>query len=84
MDTRADGKLSRGAHAASLEVEDQASFPSLTELALALPWKMTPIVLAFLRAGATRLKGDGIDVPPMSAAWLSEHEVACGKRGDGH
>jgi hypothetical protein len=84
MDTRAQRRLSRGAHASSLEVEDQASFPSLTELALALPWKMAQAAPAFLRAVATRLTGDGIDVSPMSAAWLIEYEAACGKQGDAH
>jgi hypothetical protein len=62
----------------------EASFPSLTELSLALPWKMAQAVPAFLRVWATRLRGDGIDVPPMSAAWLVQYEVASGKQGDAH
>ena len=78
MDTRAESK---GAHAGPLEVEDQASFPPLAELALALPWKMVHAARAFLRPAATGPGRDCINTPPMSGAWLIQYEVACGKQG---
>lgn len=79
MDTRAE---SRGAHARPLEVADQASFPLLAELALALPWKMVHATRAFLRSAATRSGRDSINTPSMSGAWLIQYAVTCGKQGD--
>ena len=80
MGTKAESR----AHAGSLEVEDQASFPPLAELALALPWKIVHATRAFLRRAATTPSRDGVTMPLMSGAWLSQYEVACGKQGDTH
>jgi hypothetical protein len=78
MGTRAKSS----AHTRPLAVEDQASFPPLTELALALPWKMVHATCAFLRPTVTRPRRDCINMPLMSGGWLSQYAVACGKQGD--
>jgi hypothetical protein len=77
MDTR-----SRGAHARPLEVADQASFPLLAELALALPWKMVLATRALLRPAGIRPDRDGINMASMSGAWLIQYADTCGKQGD--
>ena len=81
MDTGAE-RLSRGAHAGSLEAENRAALPPLAELAFALPWKMVHATRAFLRSAATRPGRDCINMPRMSDGWLIQYEEACGKQGD--
>jgi len=82
MDTGAGKRRSRGAHAGSLEIEDQAPFSPLTELALVVPRKMVHAVRGLLRPGTTQPGRDGIDVPPMSGDWLQQAAADCGKHGD--
>jgi hypothetical protein len=83
-DAGAERRLPRRAHARSLEVEDQAWFSPLAELVLALPSEIVHVTRAFLRPMVTRLGCNCINMPPMSRAWLSQYEVACGKQGDTH
>jgi hypothetical protein len=78
MDTRAKSSP----HARPFEVKDQASFPPLTELALALPWKLVHATCAFLRPMVTRPRRDCINMPLMSGAWLIQYAETCGKQGD--
>jgi hypothetical protein len=79
MDTRAE---SRGADARPLEGADQAPFPLLAELALALPWKMVHATRALLRPAGIRPGRDGINMASMSGAWLIQYADTCGKQGD--
>jgi hypothetical protein len=82
MNTGAEKRLSRGAHVGSLEIDSQASFPPLTELALAIPWKVAHTVRGLLHPGSTRPGRDGIDVPPVSYDWLQQAQASCRKHGD--
>ena len=72
------------AHAGPLKVEDQGLFPPLSELALALPWKMVHATWCFIRPAVVRLDRGGIIMPSMSGAWLIQYKAACGKQGDPH
>jgi len=82
MNSGAEKRLSRGVHVGSLGIDNHASFPPLTELALAIPWKMAHTVRALLHPGSTRPGRDGIDVSPVSYDWLQQAHANCAKHGD--
>lgn len=67
---------------ARLFSEYRTTIPPLTELALALPWKIVHATRAFLRPAVTRPRRDCINMPLMSGAWLSQYAETCGKQGD--